>query len=161
MALDRTWYNTLVDDDGTELTGSVWDKADVDSLMDAVDAELGRLQQNRASWALTATTAEGTTCAVAASTADYQILGDQLNWRIHVQLTVPVATLAIHVMLPATRQPVLDNVDESLVRLYLTAGEVGYAVVRTWPYLKVQRLTGATFPTGVAYIIGSGFYFIR
>lgn len=36
--LDRTWYNTLVDDDGTNTTGSVWDKADVDSLMDAVDA---------------------------------------------------------------------------------------------------------------------------
>lgn len=40
MALDRTWYNTLVDDDGSGLTGSVWDKADVDALMDAVDAEL-------------------------------------------------------------------------------------------------------------------------
>jgi hypothetical protein len=42
MALDRTWYNTLVDDDGSGLTGSVWDKADVDSLMDAVDAEIAR-----------------------------------------------------------------------------------------------------------------------
>jgi hypothetical protein len=40
MALDRTWYNTLVDDDGSGLTGSVWDKADVDSLMDVIDAEL-------------------------------------------------------------------------------------------------------------------------
>jgi hypothetical protein len=38
MALDRTWYNTLVDDDGSGLTGSVWDKADVDALMDAIDA---------------------------------------------------------------------------------------------------------------------------
>jgi hypothetical protein len=43
MALDRTWYNSLVDDDGSGLTGSVWDKADVDALMDAVDAELARL----------------------------------------------------------------------------------------------------------------------
>lgn len=43
MALDRTWYNTLVDDDGSGLTGSVWDKADVDSLMDAIDAEFARL----------------------------------------------------------------------------------------------------------------------
>lgn len=44
MALDRTWYNTLIDDDGSGLTGSVWDKADVDSLMDAIDAELGRVE---------------------------------------------------------------------------------------------------------------------
>lgn len=43
MALDRTWYNTLVDDDGSGLTGSVWDKADVDALMDATDAEIARL----------------------------------------------------------------------------------------------------------------------
>jgi hypothetical protein len=40
MALDRTWYNTLVDDDGTNTVGSVWDKTDVDALMDAVDAAL-------------------------------------------------------------------------------------------------------------------------
>jgi hypothetical protein len=40
MPIDRTWYNTLVDDDGSGLTGSVWDKADVDSLIKAVDAEI-------------------------------------------------------------------------------------------------------------------------
>jgi hypothetical protein len=43
MSLDRTWYNTLVDDDGSGLTGSIWDKADVNALMNAIDAELGRL----------------------------------------------------------------------------------------------------------------------
>lgn len=40
MPLDRTWYDTLVEDDGTGLTGSIWDKDDVDALMDAVDAAL-------------------------------------------------------------------------------------------------------------------------
>jgi hypothetical protein len=44
MALDRTWYNTLVDDAGDGMSGSVWDKADVDSLMDAIDAEIARLE---------------------------------------------------------------------------------------------------------------------
>jgi len=43
MALDRTWYNSLVDDDGSGMTGSVWDKADVNSLMNAIDAEIARL----------------------------------------------------------------------------------------------------------------------
>lgn len=38
MPLDRTWYNTLVDDDGSNTVGSVWNKASVDSLMDATDA---------------------------------------------------------------------------------------------------------------------------
>src|SRR4026209_1113203 len=38
MALDRTWYNSLTDDDGSNLVGTLWNKAAVDSLMDAVDA---------------------------------------------------------------------------------------------------------------------------
>lgn len=40
MALDRTWFNTLQDDSGGGVDGSIWDKADVDSLMDAIDAAL-------------------------------------------------------------------------------------------------------------------------
>jgi hypothetical protein len=40
MALDRTWYDTLINDDGSNTTGTVWNKAAVDSLMDAVDASL-------------------------------------------------------------------------------------------------------------------------
>src|SRR4026208_48484 len=40
MALDRTWYNSLTDDDGSNLVGTLWNKAAVHSLMDAVDAEV-------------------------------------------------------------------------------------------------------------------------
>lgn len=38
--LDRTWYNTLVDDDGSGTTGTVWNKTQVDGLLDSVDASL-------------------------------------------------------------------------------------------------------------------------
>jgi hypothetical protein len=40
MALDRTWFNTLVDDSGDNLSGTLWNKAAVDALMDAIDASL-------------------------------------------------------------------------------------------------------------------------
>lgn len=41
MLLDRTWYNTLVDDTlGPIPDGTIWNKAAVDALMDAVDAAL-------------------------------------------------------------------------------------------------------------------------
>jgi hypothetical protein len=43
MALDRTWYNTLVNDDSSNTVGTLWDKAAVDSLMDAIDAALALL----------------------------------------------------------------------------------------------------------------------
>jgi hypothetical protein len=44
MALDRTWYNTLLDDDGSNTVGTPWDKAAVDSLMDAIDASLATVR---------------------------------------------------------------------------------------------------------------------
>jgi hypothetical protein len=40
MALDRTWYNTLIDDSGDNTSGTLWNKAAVDSLMDAIDASI-------------------------------------------------------------------------------------------------------------------------
>jgi len=43
MALSRTWYNTLVDDDGSNTVGSIWDKAAVDHIYDDVDLEIARL----------------------------------------------------------------------------------------------------------------------
>jgi hypothetical protein len=47
MALDRTWYHALVDDDGSNTVGSVWGKDDIANLLNSVDAELGRLDTVR------------------------------------------------------------------------------------------------------------------
>jgi hypothetical protein len=60
MALDRTWYDTLIDDDGSGTTGSIWDKADVDSLMDAVDTEIARIDADIAAGGTTGITDDGT-----------------------------------------------------------------------------------------------------
>lgn len=44
MPLDRTEFNLLVDDDGSNLVGTIWDKAHIDSvILDPVDAELSRV----------------------------------------------------------------------------------------------------------------------
>jgi len=40
MPVDRTWFNSLVDDDGSNTVGTLWNKAAVDGLLDSVDAEL-------------------------------------------------------------------------------------------------------------------------
>jgi hypothetical protein len=47
--LDRTWYNTLVDDNGSGTTGTIWNKAAVDALMDTVDAALAPVLANPSS----------------------------------------------------------------------------------------------------------------
>lgn len=38
--ISRTWYDTLQDDSGSGTDGSIWDKADVDAMLDAIDAML-------------------------------------------------------------------------------------------------------------------------
>jgi hypothetical protein len=43
MALDRTWFNELVDDDGSNTVGSVWNKYQIQRLLDSVDTELAKL----------------------------------------------------------------------------------------------------------------------
>jgi len=39
--LSRTWYNALVDDTGDGISGTVWNKAQVNGLLNTVDASLG------------------------------------------------------------------------------------------------------------------------
>src|SRR4026209_114580 len=69
MALDRTWYNSLTDDDGSNLVGTLWNKAAVDSLMDAVDAEARLYPTLPASTAPT-TTGTQTALAIPSGTGD-------------------------------------------------------------------------------------------
>src|SRR4026208_1458390 len=69
MALDRTWYNSLTDDDGSNLVGTLWNKAAVDSLMDAVDAEVLLYPKLPASTAPT-TTGTQTALAIPSGTGD-------------------------------------------------------------------------------------------
>ena len=40
MALDRTWWNNLVDDDGSNTVGTVWNKTQIKALLDSVDVAL-------------------------------------------------------------------------------------------------------------------------
>jgi hypothetical protein len=44
--LNRTWFDTLIDDDGSGTTGTVWNKTQVDGLLDTVDASLAGLVAN-------------------------------------------------------------------------------------------------------------------
>jgi hypothetical protein len=51
MAISRDWYNTLVDDDGSGTTGTIWRKDSVNQILTAVDG----LAQPSAVWTPTLT----------------------------------------------------------------------------------------------------------
>ena len=38
MAINRAWWNALIDDDGSGLTGTIWNKGTIKGLLDAIDA---------------------------------------------------------------------------------------------------------------------------
>ena len=51
MAINRTAFNALIDDDGSNTIGTPWNKAQIDAvLMDPTDAELARLATNLRRW---------------------------------------------------------------------------------------------------------------
>lgn len=159
MPLDRTWYNSLIDDDGSGMTGSVWDKADVDSLMDAVDAELARIQQGRTLATPAVQTSAGGTLA-ATVTFHYTILGDQLFYRFMLASISNPSSVPYLRLYPLPQFPIFNG-DENMIRVFLSTSEWGYAVSNTAGFLELRRQGDAAFGAGTYFINGSGFYFIR
>ena len=110
--ISRTWYDTLADDSGSGTDGSIWDKADVDSLLDAVDAILaaavvfgGSISTSSivtASGALTVTPTAGSNLNVALSTTgDLRINTDDLcvdtsTGNVGVGTTAPTSALDVN-----------------------------------------------------------------
>jgi hypothetical protein len=171
MALDRTWYNSLVDDDGSGMTGSVWDKADVDALMDAIDAEIARLDGavgTRVNWTPTVTDASGSPLAVSTNTCKYAIIGDQLFWSVSlIGITVLSSTGHLRVTTPAGVAPLTGTGDTAFARL--TNGTTGVYdpgfLQASTAWLEAYRTpAGSTvqnFTAGPWHLLGTGFYFIR
>lgn len=77
MPIDRTWYNTLVNDDGTNTLGTPWTKEAVDSLLDAIDAmESGAEYQKGVQSSATLAAGNNNNVAISASTRIFRLAGD-------------------------------------------------------------------------------------
>lgn len=120
--LDRTWYNTLIDDDGSGLTGSSWDKADVDALMDAVDTAFATLQ-NAQDWTSYTPTLTNITISNGTVVGRYRQMGKHVEFFVVITLgsgssmgsdprvTIPVqmsSTFAVNSSSPIGQAALLD-----------------------------------------------------
>lgn len=167
MALDRTWYNTLVNDDGSGMTGSVWDKEDVDALMDAIDAEIARLD-TRANLARTAFTPEvrsdtSALLTVGTKTCSYHLAGDAVFYTVFlISITVTTSTQVLKVTAPPYAPHAL-SVAETVVRVIPPSGasEWGYCRVATATQLEFRRQGDVAFAPGSYSLVGEGFYYLR
>jgi len=164
MPLDRTWYNSLVDDDGSNTVGTVWGKDDVDALMDAVDASLPTLWQGwTPSWRTS--TGEGTTPAQ--SSCRYYRVGNVVHINIFAaDLFFATAADALQFSMPpdvAILTPTIERY-AVMVRLGQTSPvvyELGYGTAANATLGEVRRGTGANFPGFThASLHGQGFYLL-
>jgi hypothetical protein len=160
MALDRTWYNTLVDDSGSGLDGSVWDKADVDALMDAIDAELARLG-GRTVWTPGACAENGTPFPVSSSVCSFHKVNDAVHYAFFLNADVTLSTPAILLAMIPGLVPVNPTNEEALVRYVAATAEPAYCRTRNESWLEIRRLSNAAFPTGSSFFIGQGFFYWR
>lgn len=89
MALDRTWFNALVDDSGDGMSGSVWDKADIKNLLDSVDAELARLDGKiyRGTWVPSLSGSGGGTATYGTRAGEYVKVGGLLTFSFRMTLS--------------------------------------------------------------------------
>jgi hypothetical protein len=115
MALDRTWYNTLLNDDGSNTVGSSWDKEDVDALMDAVDAEIVRLDADIAGGAGAPT--EQTTTATGTQN-NFSLSGRFTYLRCNNASAVTFTGFTVGGSAPqAGDRVIIDNVGSSTVKV--------------------------------------------
>lgn len=165
MALDRTWYNSLIDDDGSGLTGSVWDKADVDALMDAVDAELVRVEPRGWIDYSPSLLPQAGTWTPAQSFGRHHADGT-LGKTVFIQLsieaiTASVATQVCKVSLPYPAAAWAGTQMVAIPIFHSGSYEIGHgSIIQSDPwYISIGRPTNQNFPAaGGIYIRGQFWY---
>jgi hypothetical protein len=118
MPINRTWWNNLVDDDGSGSVGTVWNKAAIKGLLDSIDAMFPQ-----AGW----TPVDGSGAGLAigiASAAVYMRLGN-LVWA-GFNVTYPATANASPAKLGGLPFPVANNA---------AGGALGYTTMGSIPTL--------------------------
>jgi hypothetical protein len=91
--INRTWYNTLVNDDGSGLTGSIWDKEDVNQLIIATDAAIAGVEPGWVDYTLTLYAGGGGTISSPGAYGRYRL--EQYGARtLSLMYSIEAATIA-------------------------------------------------------------------
>lgn len=160
MAMSRTWYNTLVDDDGSNTVGTVWNKTQINAFINTIDAEL---PTRRAIWTPEWRTAEGNLCPLAPQNCSYIKVGDAIFYTLYSPgLYVANATGSLVFQFPPGLPAIAPYYDETIMRV---------APPSQWAYVRPSadvskgevRLQGdAQFAVGGSNNIqGQGYYWWR
>ena len=158
MAIDRTFLNGWVDDSGTGLDGTVWNKARINEMLNSIDAALVATATVRTRFTPSITDASFATVPYNTSLCDWFRVGPLIVVSIgcySINITTP--TVALNLSMPV--QPL--TTDEANFPIRILGGaisEFGLAAAQNTGWLKVSRLAGTTLGAAVTHIYGQGFY---
>ena len=165
MALDRTWYNTLVDDSGDGISGSVWDKADVDSLMDAVDLEFSRTPTWQ-SWDPQWFTSTSEVTVPTQNSCRFYRIGNVVHVNLFAtEMFFGTAAPALQFFLPPGSELANPTIERYTVAIRLGQGtiayELGIGTAKDTFVGEIRRANGQDF-SGFMHVSihGQGFYLL-
>lgn len=163
MSIDRTAYNALVDDDGSNLVGSIWNKNAIKTvLLDPIDAQLATLVQparvvvpyNAANFGATG----GSWTVTAGNITDFSYLvsGKLLHVTFYATSTTIGGTpSALTVAIPGGFYPAVTGIYPAVTFADAIGGAMGYVAVNGGnASLGLQKgMFGApTWPAGSLHI---------
>lgn len=156
MSMDLTWYNALVDDDGSGLTGTIWNKARIAEFITAIDAEITKFP---AGWGPADASGAGLTLT---NNGSYFVVHGRLVW-VCVNVTYPATAdgSAAKISLPVAANA---SIFSALAVGYNNLGGAGLqALVRNGTstveiYIAGAARTNANLATG--NLIATGWYAI-
>ncbi len=163
MAIDRTAYNALVDDDGSNTVGSVWNKNAIKTvLLDPTDAAMGGQWSTVPFDPANYTASAGSWIVTAASNpvTNWTIVNGHttlITFNLGGTMTISAATTSLYIALPAPI-PVSSFAVNNTFHYYVGGVAIGNGYIERMPSaLRLLRDAGGTpFP---AVTNGGCFFF--
>lgn len=134
MAIDRTNYNALVDDDGSGTVGSIWNKNQIKNvLLDPIDAAFAPVTGN---WAPSDASGAGLVIAAGGSGGTFVKIG-------------PLVAFWIQIFFPGNVSAVAASIGglPYVIRTNNAAGVQGYGILRTWLLVNGTQTMSPQNPT--------------
>lgn len=161
MPLDRTWFNNLVDDDGSNQVGTVWNKAQIKLLLDSIDA-VPAWQGWSGQWF----TSLGEVTTPVQNSCRYYVHSKVLHVNLFAtEMFFATAAPALQFFLPSPYAMAVPAIERFAVVLRFGQGtttyELGYATAKDSVVGEIRRANGQNFAGFThASVHGQGFYLL-
>lgn len=156
MPIDRTPFNALVDDNGTNTIGSPWNKAAIAGvILDPVDAAIGGVwvdvAYNAANFSVSGTGSWGT---VAPATNAYMVSGKTLTWALYfINWSITGTPTSLDIVIPGGFTPA-RNTGGTFATVHGGGARTGWWVTTGNKLKFYTDIIGTPWVAGVNHLSG-------